>query len=321
MNRLLFLLASVASAAQLDVVGLEKDLAALTKDFKGRVGVCVQSDRATACVRPDDKFAMQSVVKLMVGFAVMGAVDTQGWKLDTQVHVQRKDLSLYVQPIEKLVGPKGYTTTIGDLVRGAVIDSDSAATDILIARLGGTAAVQAVLKRKSVSGIRVDRDERHLQTEIVGITWKPEFVEPPVLDKAIAAVPDTTRSRAFAAYQVDARDTSTPRGMAEFLIQLSGGKLLSPTSTKFLMQAMKECKTFPTRLKAGVPQRWEISHKTGTSGAWKGVTAATNDVGVLIAPDGARIAISAFVADSPASAEDRDRLIAKVSALATAHYR
>ncbi len=167
MNRLLFLLASVASAAQLDVVGLEKDLAALTKDFKGRVGVCVQSDRATACVRPDDKFAMQSVVKLMVGFAVMDAVDTQGWKLDTQVHVQRKDLSLYVQPIEKLVGPKGYTTTIGDLVRGAVIDSDSAATDILIARLGGTAAVQAVLKRRGVNGIRVDRDERHLQTEIV----------------------------------------------------------------------------------------------------------------------------------------------------------
>jgi beta-lactamase class A len=84
---------------------------------------------------------------------------------------------------------------------------------------------------------------------------------------------------------------------------------------------MLECKTFPTRLKAGVPQRWEISHKTGTSGAWKGVTAATNDVGVLTAPDGTRIAISAFVADSSSSDEVRDKLIAKISALAAAHYR
>ncbi len=321
MNRLIFLVASVASAAQLDVAGLEKDLKALTKDFRGRVGVCVQSDRGAACVHPNDRYAMQSVVKLLVGFAVMDAVDTKGWKLDTQVDIQRKDLSLYVQPLEKLVGPSGYKTTIGDLVRRAIIDSDSAATDILIARLGGPAAVQGVLKTKHVDGIRIDRDERHLQTEIVGLTWRSEFVEPPVLDKAIAEVKEATRSLAFAAYKIDARDTSTPRGMSEFLAKLSAGKLLSASSTQFLMQAMKECKTFPTRLKAGVPERWEISHKTGTSGTWKGETAATNDVGVLTAPDGTRIAISAFVADSFSSDEVRDQLIAKISALAAARYR
>ena len=323
MNRffILFSVATFASAAQLDFAGLEKDLIALTKDFGGRVGVCVQSDRGAACVHPNDKFAMQSVVKLLVGFAVMDAVDTQGWKLDTQVEIQRKDLSLYVQPLEKLVGPNGYKTTIGDLVRRAIIDSDSAATDVLIARLGGPASVQAVLKKKGVDGIRVDRDERHLQTEIVGLAWRSEFVEPPVLDQAIAGVKEATRSLAFAVYKRDPRDTSTPKGMSEFLSKLSGGKLLSVSSTQFLMQAMKECRTFPTRLKAGVPERWDISHKTGTSGTWKGETAATNDVGVLTAPDGTRVAISAFVADSFSNDEVRDKLIAKISALAAARYR
>ena len=33
---------------------------------------------------------------------------------------------------------------------------------------------------------------------------------------------------------------------------------------------------------------WILAHKTGNSSAWKGVTAATNDVGILTAPDGGR---------------------------------
>jgi beta-lactamase class A len=308
---LFLLLSSSLPAAQLDLAGITNEIEAVAKQFKGRIG---------ACVHPGDKFPMQSVVKLIVGFAVLDAVDTKGWKLDTKVPIQRKDLSLYVQPLEKLVGPKGYTTTIGDLVRRAVIDSDSAATDILIARLGGPAAVQAVLQKKSIEGIRVDRDERHLQTEIVGLAWRPEFVEPPVLDKAIAAVPEAKRSASFAAYQVDPRDTATPHGMAQFVYLLSSGDLLTPASTKFLMQAMAECKTFPNRLKAGVPAGWSIAHKTGTSGTWKSVTAATNDVGVITAPDGLSMTISVFVADSQESDAARDALIARIASIAVAHY-
>jgi beta-lactamase class A len=84
---------------------------------------------------------------------------------------------------------------------------------------------------------------------------------------------------------------------------------------------MKECTTFPDRLKAGVPTDWEISHKTGTSGTWKGVTAATNDVGIVKAPDGTLIAISVFVADSPASSEQRAAVIAAIARFAVANYR
>ena len=113
------------------------------------------------------------------------------------IRIRKQDLSLYVQPLAKLVGPNGFETTIGDLVRRAVVDSDSAATDILLARLGGPGAVSELLGRKGIQGMRLDRDERHLQTEIAGIKWRPEFVDAALLDKALAAIPAATREAAY----------------------------------------------------------------------------------------------------------------------------
>jgi beta-lactamase class A len=315
------LLAAVLQGATLDTTALARDLTALAQDSRGRLGVCVQTAKESTCVHADDRFPLQSVMKLVVAFAALDAVDAGKWRLDDDVLVRKQDLSLYVQPIAKLVGPGGYRTTIGDLVRRAVIDSDSAATDILIAGLGGTGAVADTMKARRITGIRVDRDERHLQTEIAGLTWRPEFVDADLLDREIKLLPQSRRDAAFAAYQKDPRDTATPAGMAAFLIRLVNGALLSDGSTAFLLQAMKDCATFPDRLKAGVPSSWEISHKTGTSGTWKGITAATNDVGILKAPDGTIVVISASLADSPASSKERAAVLAAVSRLVVSHYR
>jgi beta-lactamase class A len=219
------ILAAALQAATLDTTGLERDLTALAQQFRGRIGACVQTTHQSTCVHAQDRFPLQSVMKLLVAFAVMDAVDTKGWRLDQTVLVRREDLSLYVQPMAKLVGPNGYRTTIGDLVRRAVIESDSAATDILIARLGGPGAVGDAMADHRIVGIRVDRDERHLQTEIVGLSWQPEFVDGDLLDRKIHAVPEARRDRAFTAYQKDVRDTATPAGMAAFLIRLANGEL------------------------------------------------------------------------------------------------
>lgn len=156
---------SSSRAERLNSYALEQRLTDLIEHFDGRIGVCVQSNKEIACVRAEERFSLQSVMKLVVGFAVLEAVDNRGWQLDQQVIIRRKDLSLNVQPLARLVGASGYRTSIGDLVRRAIIESDSAAVDYLVGRLGGPGAVQAALKRKGVSGIRLDRDERHLQTD------------------------------------------------------------------------------------------------------------------------------------------------------------
>ena len=102
-------------------------------------------------------------MKLIVSIAVMDAVDKRGWKLSDPVLLRKQDLSLYMQPISKLVGQAGYRTTAGDLIRRAIVDSDSAAVDFLVAKLGGIEQVQAFLNRRKISGVRLDRLKAGLQ--------------------------------------------------------------------------------------------------------------------------------------------------------------
>lgn len=81
----------------------------------------------------------------------------------------------------------------------------------------------------------------------------------------------------------------------------------------YLLDVMAATVTFPDRLKAGVPHDWTLGHKTGTSGSWKGITAATNDVGILTAPDGSRLSIVVFIADSRATSQERAALMARIA--------
>jgi beta-lactamase class A len=313
--------AGLASAGSIQEKSLQDDLARLTAGFESRVGICVDDGSIAVSVNGEQRFSLQSVMKLIVGMAVMDAVDNNGWHLDEPIVVNREDLSLFVQPIAKLVTEGGFRTNTGDLVRRAVVDSDSAAVDILVKKLGGPARVQAFLDRKGVAGIRFDRDEKHLQTEIVALQWRPEFVSPEVLQHAIDAVPADRRDAAYQRYQTDPRDTATPKAMASLLQLLAAGKLLSANSTKYLCDVMAQTVTFPNRLKAGVPHGWTLGHKTGTSGSWKGVTAATNDVGILTAPDGSRFSIVVFIADSHATDDQRAALMAHIAQSSVANFR
>lgn len=308
---LLGLLVPGGAFAQQDPSGLRQTLERLAAAHPGRVGICAQASSGPAvCVHGDARFPLQSVMKLVVGVAVMRAVDEGRMRLDDSVTIRREDLSVNIQPIADIVAKEGrFDTIIGDLVARAVIASDSAATDVLIARLGGVKAVQALLDQAGIGGIRIDRTERELQTESTGLSWNPAYVFPEKL-------------AAFRAYLKDARDTATPRGMAGFLALLAAGKLLSPSSTRYFLDVMARTATFPDRLRAGVPPGWTVAHKTGTSQTLGGVNGVTNDVGILTAPDGRRIAVAAFVSESTAPPEARAAVIAAAArAIATVYGR
>ncbi len=311
---LAFGFAEIVAGGSLRDRTLQREFERLMNGFDGRVGACALDSRGVACLNGDQRFSLQSVMKLVVCLAVMDAVDRSGWKLTEQILIQRQDLSLYIQPVAELVGTPGFRTTVGHLVQRTIVDSDSAAADILIRKLGGPQRVQEFLDRTGVRGIRIDRDERHLQTEIVGLTWRPEYTHPAELGKAIASVPIRKRTEAYRRYQADVRDTSTPRAMVSLLKELVSGRLLSPSSTRYVLDVMKQTATFPDRLKAGLGPGWTLAHKTGTSGGWRGVTAATNDVGLLRAPDGGWISIAVFIGDSRASSRERAALMANMAA-------
>ncbi|RYG23075.1 serine hydrolase, partial [bacterium] len=133
-------------------------------------------------------------------------------------------------------------------------------------------------------------------------------------------VPSKVRDAAYRRYQKDPRDTTTPLAMARFLRRLTDGELLKPDSTKFLLNVMRQTRTGPGRMAAGLIKGCKLAHKTGTSGTWRGVTAATNDVGIVWAPDGRTIAIAAFVADSKAPASENDQVIQQLTRAILDHH-
>lgn len=299
---------------------LHRRLLALAQDFDGRVGICIQDRSHIISVNGNQRFSLQSVMKLVVAAAAMDAIDRRGWHLSDPIQVRKQDLSLNVQPLANRVKEKGvYATTLGDLIFRAVVDSDSAASDILFARVGGAAAITRFLKQKRIDGVRIDRDERHLQTETLGLTWRPEYVDAALLAQKKKAVPKARQAAAFRAYLKDQRDTATPQGMTGFLYRLATGTLLSPASTQHLLGVMRQTVTFPDRLKAGVPAGWTLAHKTGTSGTWQGINGVTNDVGVLTTPDHRILAVSVFIAESRRPLKERAALMAQVTRLIAAY--
>lgn len=297
--------------ALLSAAHLQGALDLLGASIPGRVGIAVQG-AASASVHGQDRFPLESVMKLPVAIALYDAIDAGRLHLSDPVTLYPRDRALYYQPLAKKLTAKGYRTTLAELVELAVTQSDNLAADFLIAKLGGPKAVQACLDRKQLEGVRVDRDERHLQTEILGLTWQPAYIDEKVFNQAIDAVPPARRAAAFARHRQDPRDTATPDGVASLLHRLAAGELLSPASTAQLTATMGRTATGLDGLHAGLAPGWKLAHKTGHGGSWRGETDAQNDVGILTGPRGQRLEVAVFIADSRAGEQGRAGLMAAV---------
>jgi beta-lactamase class A len=62
-----------------------------------------------------------------------------------------------------------------------------------------------------------------------------------------------------------------------------------------------------------LPPGTVVMHKTGSSDTVAGVTAATNDIGLIVLPDGRQLALAVFVTDARADDEMRDAVIARIA--------
>jgi beta-lactamase class A len=321
---MIFLMTALLNTGALTVNGgLQHDIGSLATESDGRVGICALdiADAAPVCVNAGQHFPLQSVMKLVVAAAVMNAVDRQAMRLDDAVVVRPEDASPGPQDFADLVRRQGsLKTTIEDLMRRAVIDSDSTSIDVLTERLGGVSAVQDFLQRKHIAGVRIDRNERRLQAESVGLTWTAAYADSDKFEVAIKILSPERREAAWNSYLNDPRDTATPEGMVRFLKALAAGQLLSAVSTQKILGIMTATATGTDRLKAGIPAGWSLGHKTGTGRVWKGMRSAFNDVGIVTAPDGRRIAVAVFISASQRTDAEQAALMTKAAQLITSAY-
>ncbi len=277
------------------------------------------TDRVLAAIDPERPMPMQSVMKAPLAAFVLSKVDAGALQLDQKVRLTRGDLSVPRSPINDAF-PGRDTYTLAELLKAAAGDSDNTAADVLLALAGGPRAATDWLQRQGLTGIRIDRCERELQAESVGLSgFRREWSSEARYAAAVAAVPVARQRAATQAVMVDPRDTATPRAAARFLARLARGELLSAASTRLLLGIMARTATGARRLKAGLAPGVGLAHKTGTSRTILGVSQATNDVGLVTYPDGRRMVIAAFLAGSTSGEGQRESVLADVARASTGY--
>lgn len=269
-------------SAEVKTPDLQNQLNQIASVAKGRVGVTavVLETGRSVSLNPGGHFPMQSVYKLPIGMAVMKQVDAGKLKLDQKVRVTKEDFVSRGQhsPIRDQ-NPNGAELSVSELLRFAISESDGTASDVLMKLAGGPAAVQAFLTELKISDLIV------LDTEAkLGKDWQTQY-----------------------------RNWATPEAAVALLRALFERQGLSESGQALLLKFMTESTPGAKRLKGLLPAGTVVAHKTGTSGTRDGVTAATNDIGIITLPSGKHLAIAVFVSDSPADEATREGVIAKVA--------
>ena len=285
---------------------LSQQLETIAAVPKGRVGIAAidLANGREVAVHGDERFPMASVVKIAVAATYLAEVDAGRRSLAKSITLDERIRS-GSDGIGKLMPHPGVTLSAANLIELMLTVSDNTATDMLIADLGGTRAVQRWLGRNRVADVRIDREIARLVLDNLGLPILPGKTAAQTL---WASDPLTAEARAaaVAGFDSDPRDTATPLAMARFLARIDKGEMLKAESRTFLLSVMTRAHTGADRIPAGVPSGTPVAHKTGT------LLGISNDVGIVTLPGNRRIAIAVFtrgMAEGPA----RAKVIAEVT--------
>jgi beta-lactamase class A len=260
---------------------IKREIAIYAAEAKGKVGVAAL-DLQTGeyfSLNGSDHFSMQSVYKLPISIAVLKQFETQRLDLTQKVSVAKDD---FVRPGQASYirdkYPDGKEISVRDLIYYAIVESDGTASDVLLRIVGGAERVQSFLAKWGINDMKVLNTEKEL-----GRNWETQY-----------------------------QNWSTPEAAVSLLKVLYDEGNLAPAYREMLLSDMTASRPGKNRIR-GMLEDAHVAHKTGTSGTQNGITAATNDVGIVTTPNGRHFAIAVFVSDSPADEKTREATIAKIT--------
>jgi beta-lactamase class A len=262
---------------------LQNQIEQIAGAARGRVGVMAQilETGESVSLNPSGQFPMQSVYKFPIAMAVLRQAGDARIKLDQKVRVEKDDFVRrgMHSPIRDK-NPEGAELSVAELLRFSVSESDGTASDVLLELAGGSEAVGKYLAELGVTEMIVANSEKE-----IGQDWETQY-----------------------------RNWASPAGAVGLLRAVHEKRdNLTEENRAYLLKIMTESSTGLRRLKGLLPKEAVVAHKTGTSGTREGVTAATNDVGIVSLPNGRHLAIAVFVSDSMADEATREAVIAKAA--------
>ena len=283
--------------------GLQRLLDAEIARFPGKAGVWVKhlTTGEEAGVRADETFNSASVIKIPVMALAFQMADKRQLSLSERVTIRAEDVR-GGSGIFRYHDP-GLQPTLRDVILQMIITSDNTATDIAIAKVGGTPRVNAWL-----------RESGYGEALTLTMTTGELFAKYRALPQGTNANEKTNTDRAYWLGEMTPRATGR---MLEAIQRCSDGTAPAPPiaakeSCTDMMRMMRAQQSGARRLPhfVGVP----VAHKTGDF-----PPVLANDVGVAFARSGP-IVISFFanaIEGSYGEAEDR---IGRVAQLVVAYF-
>jgi len=234
-----------------------RGLADLEKQSGARIGVAAMDTGTGQMVawRETERFVMCSSFKLSLAAATLARADQGAEKPDRLV---RYDKSVLISTSPATTRNLDRGMTVAELCEAAVIYSDNGAANLLLAAMGGPAALTAFWRELGDQSTRLDDNEPKLN------------------------IPDAERN------------TTTPIAMMADIKAYLFGDALSAGSRTRLLGWMHANTTGAARLRAGVPANWQVGDKTGTSPAPYGLA---SDIGILTPPGRKPILAAVYTAD------------------------
>lgn len=250
-------------------------LAAIERASGGRLGVALLDARGRTLFanRANERFAMCSTFKLALAAMYADGSDR------TPLRLTRADLMGNSPYSEQMV-------TSGEMsIEGAaehiVTDSDNAAANLLLRRLGGPAVYTRRVRAWGDGVTRLDRYELGLNENA----------------------------------RRDPRDTTSPAAIGGTMRNLVMGNALAAAARERFRGWLMGTRTGPGRIRAGIPSGWTMGHKTGTCGT------AFNDVAFFRTPHGNEYVLAVYLDRPTVPDARAEAAIADVARLAAGIVR
>ncbi|WP_332027625.1 class A beta-lactamase, subclass A2 [Kaistella sp.] len=262
---------------------LKKEILQITKGKNATVAVSVLDfeNNKSVHIKGNAKLPMLSVFKFHIALAVLNEVDQGKLSLDKNIFIKKSDLLENTwSPIRERFPEGNIEIPLRELIKYTVAESDNNGCDILLRLIGGTETVQKFINSKGIRNftIKVNEEQMHKGFEFMYL------------------------------------NVTTTNSANQLLQDFFNKKIVSKTSTDFLMTTLLETSTGRNKIVAQLPENIPVAHKTGSSGKDdKGLTIAENDIGIVTLPDGRHYAISIFVSDSMESEATNTKMIADIS--------
>jgi beta-lactamase class A len=251
-------------------------LAAYERESGGRIGLYAENTATGARIawRAGERFVMCSTFKASLAALVLARADGGLGRLDQMIPYGAKDLQDYA-PVARRNLAQG-AMSVSDMCAAAVEYSDNTCANLLLAHVGGPAALTAFWRKIGDGVTRLDHNE-------------------PMLNRSPPG---------------DPHDTTTPAAMAGNLRRLVLGDVLAPPSRDRFTGWLLGCKTGDNRLRAGLPKGWKVGDKTGNNGR-----DAAGDIAVAWPKPDTPVLICAYTQGGSPTAPQLETVFAEIGRL------